>query len=95
MPNRPYLFYELTNSICSTCLRKVEAKVIIENEKVYLLKNCLQHGREKVLISTDVAYYKWCREFIKLSEMPYRTHRLNTAAPMIVGSVRTMSSIAA
>jgi uncharacterized radical SAM superfamily Fe-S cluster-containing enzyme len=56
MPNRPYLFYELTNSICSTCLRKVEAKVIIENEKVYLLKNCLQHGREKVLISTDVAY---------------------------------------
>ncbi|MFB6467055.1 radical SAM protein [Cytobacillus sp. Hz8] len=72
MPNRPYLFYELTNSICSTCLRKVEAKVIIENERVFLMKNCLQHGREKVLISTDVDYFKWCREFIKPAEMPYR-----------------------
>lgn len=72
MPNRPYLFYELTNSICSICLRKVEAKVIIENDRVYLVKNCLQHGREKVLISTDVDYFKWCREFIKPAEMPYR-----------------------
>lgn len=72
MPNRPYLFYELTNSICSTCLRKVEAKVIFENENVYLVKHCTQHGREKVLISTDIDYYKKCREFIKPSEMPYR-----------------------
>ncbi|AZB44269.1 radical SAM protein [Bacillus sp. FJAT-42376] len=72
MPNRPYLFYDLTNSICSTCLRKVEAKVIIQDEKVYLVKHCMKHGREKVLISTDVEYYKKCREFIKPSEMPYR-----------------------
>ena len=28
MPDRPYLFYELTNSLCATCLRKVEAKVV-------------------------------------------------------------------
>lgn len=72
MPNRPYLFYELTNSICSTCLRKVEAKVVIENEKVYMIKHCFTHGRERVLISTDVEYYKRCRDFIKPSEMPYR-----------------------
>jgi len=72
MPNRPYIFYELTNSICSTCLRKVEAKVIFEDGKVYLVKHCLQHGREKVLISTDIDYYKKCRTFIKPSEMPYR-----------------------
>ncbi|MFC0211812.1 radical SAM protein [Paenibacillus chartarius] len=68
--NRPYLFYELTNSICSQCLRKAEAKVIIEDERVYLLKYCSRHGREKVLISTDVEYYKRCREFIKPAEMP-------------------------
>ncbi|RUT35514.1 radical SAM protein [Paenibacillus zeisoli] len=68
--NRPYLFYELTNSICSKCMKKVEAKVIIENDRVYLSKYCFEHGREKVLISTDVEYYKRCREFIKPSEMP-------------------------
>lgn len=68
--NRPYLFYELTNSICSQCLRKVEAKVIIEAGNVYLQKYCSRHGREKVLISGDVSYYKKCREFIKPAEMP-------------------------
>jgi uncharacterized radical SAM superfamily Fe-S cluster-containing enzyme len=68
--NRPYLFYELTNSICSQCLRKVEAKVIFEEGNVYLLKYCGRHGREKVLISTDIDYYKRCREFIKPAEMP-------------------------
>jgi len=68
--NRPYLFHELTNSICSTCFRKVEAKIVIENDKVFMLKRCLRHGPEKVLLSTDVEYYKRCREFVKPSEMP-------------------------
>ncbi|RLQ94478.1 radical SAM protein [Falsibacillus albus] len=72
MPNRSYLFYELTNSICSKCLRKVEAKIILENDCVYMVKHCHEHGRERVLISTDIEYYKKCREFIKPSEMPYR-----------------------
>ncbi len=68
--NRPYIFYELTNSICSKCLRKVEAKVIIEDDQVFLLKYCGHHGREKVLIASDAAYYKKCREFLKPAEMP-------------------------
>jgi len=75
MPNRPYTYYDLTISICSKCLRKVEAKIIFENEKVYMVKTCMKHGKEKVLISTDIEYYKWCRDFIKPSEMP---HRWNT-----------------
>lgn len=73
MPNnRPYLFYELTNSICSTCLRKVEAKVVIEDGRVYMIKTCRRHGREKVLIASDADYYKKCREFLKPAEMPLR-----------------------
>lgn len=70
--NRPYLFHELTNSVCSTCLQKVEAKIIFQDNNVYMLKRCREHGPEKVLISTDVDYYKRCREFIKPSEMPLR-----------------------
>jgi hypothetical protein len=72
MPNRPYTYYDLTISICSTCLRKVEAKIIFENDQVYMVKTCMKHGKEKVLISTDIEYYKLCREFIKPSEMPQR-----------------------
>jgi uncharacterized radical SAM superfamily Fe-S cluster-containing enzyme len=72
MPDRPYLFYELTNSICATCYRKVEAKVIIQDEKVYLQKWCPEHKLQKVLISTDVDYFKQMRNFIKPGQMPLK-----------------------
>jgi uncharacterized radical SAM superfamily Fe-S cluster-containing enzyme len=72
MPNRPYLFYELTNSLCSKCLRKVEAKVIIEDHCVYLHKWCPEHRFEKVLISTDFEYYKLSRQTLKPGQMPLK-----------------------
>lgn len=70
MATRDYIYYELTNSICSTCLGKVEAKIIFQHDKVYMLKHCLTHGRQKVLISTDIEYYKKSREFLKAGDMP-------------------------
>ncbi len=72
MPTRPYLFYGLTNSLCSQCLTKVEAKIIFRNDCVYLVKHCPNHGREEVLIADDIAYYKQCQEFIKPGDMPRR-----------------------
>lgn len=71
-PERPYIFYELTNSVCSTCLKTVETKIIFQDSSVYLVKNCFEHGREKVLISTDIEYYKACRNFLKPGQMPLR-----------------------
>lgn len=70
--DRPYLFFELTNSICSQCLCRVEAKVIFQNDKVYLQKYCPEHKFEKVLISTDIEYYKRQRNFIKPGQMPLK-----------------------
>jgi len=68
---RPYLFYDVALSICSTCYRKVEAKIVFQDENVYMLKRCPDHGSEKVLIADDVDYYRRCREiFIKPPEMP-------------------------
>ncbi|MCC6988686.1 MAG: radical SAM protein [Acidobacteria bacterium] len=68
---RPYLFYDVAVSICSTCYRKVEGKIVFQDEKVFLLKQCPEHGHEKVLVADDIAYYRRCREvFIKPPEMP-------------------------
>jgi uncharacterized radical SAM superfamily Fe-S cluster-containing enzyme len=68
---RPYLFYDSAVSICGTCLRRVEAKILIKDEKVYLEKWCAEHGRERVLIASDAAYYRKARElYIKPPEMP-------------------------
>lgn len=70
MPDRPYLFLDLTNSLCSRCLRKVEAKIIQQDGRVYLLKHCPEHRWEKVLISTDPAYYEQARRTLKPGQMP-------------------------
>jgi len=72
MKTRPYLFYGLTNSVCSQCFRKTEAKIIFQEHGVYLLKHCPVHGQEQVLIADDIDYYKQCQEFIKPGEMPQR-----------------------
>ena len=59
---RPYLFYDVALSICSTCYRKVEGKIVFENGNVFMLKRCPRHGREKILMADDVDYYRRCRE---------------------------------
>jgi 7,8-dihydro-6-hydroxymethylpterin dimethyltransferase len=69
---RPYLFYDVAISVCSTCYEKIEAKIVFQDEKVLMLKRCPRHGKETVLIADDIDYYRRCREvFIKTPEMPY------------------------
>ena len=70
MSDRPYLYAELTNSLCAICLRKVEAKVVYQDGNVYLHKRCPDHGFAKVLISTDIPYYQRCRTTLKAGQLP-------------------------
>lgn len=72
MPTRPYLFYGLTNSLCSQCLTKVEAKIIFQDNGVYLAKHCPTHGREQVLIADDIDYYRQTQAFIKPGDLPLK-----------------------
>jgi len=74
MADRPYIFFELTNSLCSRCLRKVEAKVVFQEGRVYLHKFCPEHKAERVLISTDVDYYQYSRRTLKPGQMPLKFH---------------------
>jgi uncharacterized radical SAM superfamily Fe-S cluster-containing enzyme len=71
VPVRPYLFYDVAISICSTCYRRVDAKIVFQDDRVFMIKRCPQHGTERVLVADEVDYYRRCREvFIKPPEMP-------------------------
>jgi uncharacterized radical SAM superfamily Fe-S cluster-containing enzyme len=72
MADRPYLYYELTNSICTTCHRKVEAKIVVQDGAVFMHKRCSRHGLEKVLISTDPDYYQRSRLTLKPGQLPLK-----------------------
>jgi uncharacterized radical SAM superfamily Fe-S cluster-containing enzyme len=70
MPERPYTYYDFTISLCPHCLRRVDAKIVFEDNQVFMLKNCAEHGFQKVVLATDVEYYKNIRNYNKPSEMP-------------------------
>jgi uncharacterized radical SAM superfamily Fe-S cluster-containing enzyme len=69
-PSKDYSFYGQTMSLCETCLKLVHAKVVIEGDNVFYLKRCPSHGMQKTLVSTDAAYFKSCKDFIKPGDLP-------------------------
>lgn len=70
---RPYQFYGMETAVCSTCLRRVEAKILLTDDSVLLRKWCPLHGFETVLLADDVAYWRRARErFLKPPEMPQK-----------------------
>jgi 7,8-dihydro-6-hydroxymethylpterin dimethyltransferase len=69
-PMRPYTFLELTRALCSRCLQVVDAKLILQNDQVFMMKQCHAHGTERILIATDYAYWQQTRQFLKPGQMP-------------------------
>ncbi len=64
---RPYIFYDVALTICSTCFRKLEGKIVFQDDKVFLLKRCPQHGAERVLIADPTAHPT---ELMDLRDLP-------------------------
>jgi uncharacterized radical SAM superfamily Fe-S cluster-containing enzyme len=71
---RDYIYYDHTISLCIECHRQLSAKIIFENDNVYLTKTCKEHGFQKVLIAVDIEYYKQIRNYNKASEYPRKPH---------------------
>ena len=68
---RPYLYYDHVVSLCEQCLRRIEGKQVIRDNKVWMIKWCPEHGQSKVLIASDAEYWRLGREiYIKPPEMP-------------------------
>ncbi len=70
MPERDYTYYDFTVSLCPVCLKRIDAKIVFQDGQVFMFKTCPQHGFHKVLIATDIAYYKNTRNYNKPSEIP-------------------------
>ena len=66
----PYIFHGQTESLCDQCLAPVPTKIIFDEGCVYYLKRCPSHGVRKSLISTDIAYYKHCLDWLKPADRP-------------------------
>lgn len=63
--DRDYIFHEYTNSLCPECLKVVPAKVILKDNKVYLLKYCPTHGEQIELLEEVADYHLKKKQFDK------------------------------
>jgi uncharacterized radical SAM superfamily Fe-S cluster-containing enzyme len=68
----PYLFHAQTTSLCEVCLKLVPTKILIEGENVFFQKRCTEHGVQKTLISSDAAYWKSCKDYLKPGDRPLK-----------------------
>jgi 7,8-dihydro-6-hydroxymethylpterin dimethyltransferase len=85
--SRPYLYYDHVVSLCEHCLRRIEGKLVIQEDKVWMHKRCPEHGTSKILIATDAAYWRASREtYIKPPEMPLKFNtEINWGCPYDCG----------
>ncbi|RYD53551.1 MAG: radical SAM protein [Sphingobacteriales bacterium] len=75
MPNDSrYIYYDYTISLCTVCHKQIGAKIVFEDGHVFQLKTCSEHGFQKVLIATDIDFYKQLRNYNKASEYPNKPH---------------------
>ena len=68
--DRLYIYHNATNSLCPTCLRVIQAKILLQDNKVYMYKTCPEHGAMKTLLSSDAKYYLSQAQFNKPGTLP-------------------------
>lgn len=54
---RKYRYIEHTMSLCSQCSQKISAKIISQDNRIYLMKHCPTHGIHNELLEDDASYY--------------------------------------
>lgn len=69
MSTRDYTFLGTTHSLCPHCRRRVDAKIVVRDKRVYLRKRCPEHGAFDDFVCSDVDF--WDRnEFARPARQP-------------------------
>ena len=65
-----YVFYELTRSICPNCKRVIDAKIVLRDNKVFMVKRCPDCGPFEALVYGDAEAYTSFSRFNKPGTIP-------------------------
>ncbi|MBE6525949.1 MAG: radical SAM protein [Candidatus Methanomethylophilaceae archaeon] len=59
-----------TGALCPECLKTIKAEKIVEDDDVYIVKTCPDHGTWKVKIWSGAEQYKYLYEFAAVPKTP-------------------------
>src|SRR4051794_7452744 len=65
-----HVYYSMTKSLCSTCKRSVDAKIVFRGDEVHFDKFCPEHGHQTCLVASSVDWYLDALSFIAPSTPP-------------------------
>jgi tetraether lipid synthase len=65
-----YVFHELTRSVCPSCRRVIDAKILLRDNKVYMSKRCSRCGPFMSLVYGDAEAYISLAQFNKPGTIP-------------------------
>ena len=54
---RDYKFVSYTSSLCGSCMKKIDAKIVEKEGKIFVLKNCPEHGSFCELLEENAGFY--------------------------------------
>ena len=83
--DRDYVYYEYTNSLCNECLKVIPTKIIFKDNKVYLLKQCSEHGEQLELLEHDIEYFKHKRDYDKSGTVTQTQTKVKYGCPYDCG----------
>jgi uncharacterized radical SAM superfamily Fe-S cluster-containing enzyme len=63
-----------TQALCPQCRSKVTARIVEQDEKIYLQKFCGDHGFSQALICSDPAWYQESLKYVKPKQNPLQVH---------------------
>ena len=70
---RNYIYLEHTQSLCSKCLRVVDAKIIrTDDNQIVLRRWCREHGFESCLLHSDADWYIHAQKYNRPGDIPLK-----------------------
>lgn len=79
------IYHEATQSLCSICHKKISAKIMLDEKKVFLQKHCPEHGFHQELLEEDKDYYLRRRKFDKCGTKPKPETEIKNGCPFDCG----------
>ena len=68
--DREYTFFKMTMSTCPQCLKVLPAQVVFQDNRVFFLKHCPEHGASRSMVSEDAQYYQNAFRYIRRGSKP-------------------------
>lgn len=80
-----YQFLESTISLCPECLKRVDAKIVVKNKKIYIRKHCATHGAQEELLEENAEYWRQRMQYTKPGTVSKTQTERNLGCPFDCG----------